>query len=57
MSFARTKTQPPRQRAGSIELPALEQRLDAAFAGCKLVLLAVSWRIASLKIPTPPFCC
>lgn len=38
-TFARTKIQPPRFRAGLIERGELERRMDAALATCRLVLL------------------
>jgi LuxR family maltose regulon positive regulatory protein len=40
MSFARTKIQPPRQRAGLITRPALERALGQALAGQRLTLIS-----------------
>ncbi|TMG99673.1 MAG: tetratricopeptide repeat protein, partial [Betaproteobacteria bacterium] len=40
MSFARTKIQPPRQRAGLMARPALERALAQALAGQRLTLIS-----------------
>lgn len=40
VAFALTKIQPPRARAGLVERPSLEQRLDEALAHARLVLLS-----------------